>query len=254
MMQLIDSHCHIDFPIFDDDRAEVLTQCKQAGITDIIVPAVSANTWDRLLSICNQDTMLHPTLGLHPMFMAEHNKSDIAKLEDYVKQFTPVAIGEIGLDFFVEGHDKQSQIALFEQQLLIAKKHHLPVILHLRKAYDQALVLLKKHNITQGIVHAFSGSEQQANHFIKQGFLLGIGGVITYDKATKIRRIFQQMPLTHIALETDAPDMPLADQTSSRNSPANIPSILSHLASHRTESLADIAAKTTLNIQTTFFQ
>jgi TatD DNase family protein len=254
MMQLVDSHCHLDFPIFDNDRAEVLNECAGLGIETIIVPAVTADTWPRLLKACESSSMLHYALGLHPMFMNEHQAEHTQQLHDLIANTRPVAVGEIGLDFFVDGHDKQAQIDLFEQQLIIAKHYDLPVILHIRKAYDQALSLLKKHNITKGIVHAFSGSEQQAQHFIKHGFLLGIGGVITYDKATKLRRLFSQLPLTHVVLETDAPDMPLHNTDLSRNSPSQIPRILATLADIRNESADSIAKATTANVNSLFFR
>ncbi len=252
-MQLIDSHCHIDFPVFDHDRPSILEKCKQTGISDIIVPAVSANTWDRLLNVCQTSVMLHPALGMHPMFMQHHQPEHIELLSEYVSRHQPIAIGEIGLDFYIKEHDKQAQITLFEQQLLIAKQTSLPVILHIRKAYDQVLTLLKKHKITKGIVHAFSGSEQQAQHFIKQGFLLGVGGVITYEKATKIRRIFQNLPLSNIVLETDAPDMPLYNSTLDRNSPTQIPMVLEALAELRNESAEAIANITSSNVNSLFF-
>jgi len=251
-MQLIDSHCHLDFPVFDNDRETILADCQQRGINNIIVPAVTANSWNRLLSVCESSTILHPTLGMHPMFMDEHQPKHLAELQKRIEQSNPIAVGEIGLDFFIEDHDKASQLELFEQQLIIAKQFDLPVILHIRKAYDHALQLLKKHHITKGIAHAFSGSEQQASHFIKQGLLLGIGGVITYPKATKIRRLFQQLPLEHIALETDAPDMLPANSTSTRNTPVTVELVLKELAELRQLDEAELASKTSANIISMF--
>ncbi len=253
-MHLIDSHCHLDFPVFDADRENILAECQQLGINDIIVPAVTTDTWARLLSVCESSAMLHPTLGMHPMFMDEHQPQHLAKLQQQIEQSNPVAVGEIGLDFFVEGHNKQAQIELFEQQLLIAQQYDLPVILHIRKAYDQALQLLKKYQIQKGIVHAFSGSEQQAQHFMQQGFLLGVGGVITYEKARKIRRIFSSIPLSHIALETDAPDMPIATATERRNTPTNISVIIKSLSTLRNQTLTEISEVTTENIQQLLFR
>ena len=138
------------------------------------------------------------------------------------------------MDFYHAEHDKESQINLFEQQLELAVSFDLPVILHVRKAHDVVLQLLKKHRVRGGIVHAFSGSEQQAQHYIKLGFLLGIGGTITYEKATRVRRLFSNLPLSAIALETDAPDMPLHGQAGQRNSPLSLVHIVSSLATLRT--------------------
>lgn len=251
-MYLFDSHCHLDFDVFDHDRDEVLKHCQQLGISNIIVPGVTAESWDRLLMICRQSNVLHPALGLHPMFMSKHHSHDLLQLSDYVEQYQPIAIGEIGLDFYVTEHDKQGQIDLFEKQLLIANDANLPVILHIRKAYDQVLSLLKKHKINRGIVHAYSGSQQQAQLYIEQGLLLGIGGALTHDRATKLRSLFGNLPLTSIVLETDAPDMPLSGQQGQRNTPENIPTIVEVLSQFRHETIQDIAAITTNNCQQLF--
>lgn len=248
-MMLIDSHCHFDFEQFDPDRTDVLNRCLQRGVQKIIVPGVTAKTWDRLLQVCQPSPHLFPALGLHPMFMDRHCAHDIDLLTEYLAQHQVVAVGEIGLDFYLPDHDKASQTALFEQQLRIANKHDLPVILHVRKAHDLVLLLLKKHRIKGGIVHAFNGSQQQAQQYIQLGFLLGVGGTISYDKATRLRQLFSELPLSALTLETDAPDMPLQGRQATRNSPEFIPNILSALTALRPESADVIAQTTTENIQ-----
>ena len=249
-MQLIDSHCHLDFPQFDHDRDEVISRCHSLGIKDIIIPGVRSTSWDKILKTCQQSDILHYALGLHPMFMQNHSQGDIAKLRDYVNRYSPVAIGEIGLDFYLKDHDKDSQTSLFEQQLHIAAATQLPVILHVRKAHEHTIALLKKHSISKGIVHAFSGSLQQAEQYIKQGFLLGVGGVISYPNAHRVRRLYSELPLSSLALETDAPDMPLNGMLhNQRNSPENIVTVLSHLTELRKETREQIANTTTQNVR-----
>jgi len=249
---LVDSHCHLDFDVFDIDRTAILAHCQQLGITQIIIPGVTAKRWGKLISITDDAPQLHPALGLHPMFMSAHQPADINLLETYVQRFTPIAIGEIGLDFYIPGHDKNSQTALFEQQLNIAKNADLPVILHVRKAHDATIQLLKKHRVKGGIVHAFNGSEQQAQLYIQLGFLLGVGGTITYEKSTRLRRLFSQLPLSALALETDAPDMPLQGQTDAYNSPEAIATILDCLSTLRPEDKKTIAETTTRNVSQLF--
>jgi len=251
-MNMLDSHCHLDFEAFDHDRDEVIHHCQQLGVTDIIVPGVTAEKWPHLLDLCQNLPALHPALGLHPMFMAEHKSEHLVLLADYVEKYRPIAIGEIGLDFYLDGHNKQNQLDLFEAQLIIARDAKLPVILHVRKAHDQTLSLLKKHQITRGIVHAFSGSQQQAQLYIKQGFLLGIGGAITHERATRLRQLFSTLPLSSLALETDAPDMPLANMAKQRNTPENIPQIVATLAELRAESKKHIAKITYQNVKQLF--
>ena len=249
MMHLIDSHCHLDFSEFDADREIILDHCKQLGVEKIVVPGVMANSWNRLITICQQSAMLYPALGLHPIFMADHQAEDLKKLTEYITLHKLVAIGEIGLDFYIPEHDKADQISLLEQQLSIAREADLPVILHVRKAHDQTLLLLKKHTVKGGIIHAFSGSEQQAQHYIKLGFLFGVGGAITHKRATRLRHLFSTLPLSSLVLETDAPDMPLSNMSEQRNTPENIPTILDSLAEIRSESKKEIAEITTANCQ-----
>ena len=247
MISLVDSHCHLDFQLFDSDRADILAHCQQLGVNDIVVPGVTAAKWDRLLTICNQSALLHPALGLHPLFMDEHQKEHLVKLQRLITAIHPIAIGEIGLDFYLPDHDKQAQIDLFTAQLKLAQSAQLPVLLHVRKAHDHTINLLRIHRVVGGIVHAFNGSLQQAEQYQKLGFVFGIGGVITHAKATRLRTLFSQLPLSSLVLETDAPDMPLAEMQDQRNTPENIPIILTALAAIRSESKQDIATITTDN-------
>lgn len=252
MSTLIDSHCHIDFSDFDDDRQTVLAHCQQLNISDIIVPAVSRQSWPTLLSVCEQSPNLHPALGLHPMFMSEHQLTDIEALESAIIQYQPIAVGEIGLDFYDHKNNRSAQITLFTAQVRLAKKYDLPVILHVRKAHDEVLKVLRQIQPKGGTVHAFSGSQQQAEQYLGLGFKLGVGGALTYDRAKKLQRIFTTLPAEAIVLETDAPDMPLAGQQRQRNSPENIPLILHTLAQLRNEDEQQLAAITTDNCKQLF--
>ena len=247
MINLVDSHCHLDFQLFDIDRADILDHCQQLGVNDIVVPGVTADKWERLLNICDQSPLLHPALGLHPLFMDEHTAQHLVDLKKLIATVDPVAIGEIGLDFYLPDHDKQAQIELFTAQLKLAQSTQLPVLLHVRKAHDQTINLLKTHRVIGGIVHAFNGSLQQAEQYTKLGFVLGVGGVITHAKARRLRTLFSQIPLASIVLETDAPDMPLAELHDQRNTPENIPLILAALATIRSESKQELATITTGN-------
>ena len=248
-MKLIDSHCHIDFDQFLPDRSEVLRRCLALNIDKIIVPGVIAKTWDHLLEVCQQSELLFPALGLHPMFMPHHRDNDPDLLIEYIDAYRPIAVGEIGLDFYVSSHDKLIQIALFEKQLKVAATFNLPIILHVRKAHDQVILLLRKYSIKGGIVHCFNGSEQQAKDYIKLGVLLGVGGAVSYNRATRLRNMFAKLPLSALVLETDAPDMPLQDHKGERNSPEFIPHILDILVALRPETASAIAQATTANVR-----
>ena len=156
MVHLIDSHCHLDFNDFDKDRTDILQNCARSGIEKIVIPGVTVNSWPRQIELCNSNPMLSLALGCHPMFMTDHPENAAQLLEQAVKQYQPIAIGEIGLDFYVADADIPSQLILFEAQIDIAVQFDLPVILHVRKAHDDVLKVLRQKKLSGGIVHAFS--------------------------------------------------------------------------------------------------
>ena len=246
-MEIVDTHCHLDVADFDHDRDEVLDHCHSIGISKIIIPAIESKTWSNVLDLCQSNKGLYPALGLHPVFISQHQPDDINKLEKLLEKESPVAIGEIGLDFYLKEPDKDKQLALFEQQLLVAKKHDLPVILHVRKAHDQVLQLLSKIKVKGGFCHAFNGSMQQAEKYIKLGFKLGFGGTLTYENSTKIQALAKALPLSAIVLETDAPDMVVESHRGQRNSPEYITESLAALAKVRGEDISVIAEQTSNN-------
>lgn len=247
-MQIFDSHCHIDVADFDADRDAVLADCRAQGISRIIVPGIAVAGWDKLLQLCRQQQGLYPALGLHPVFLDQHGVNDLKLLEQRLAiESDVVAVGEIGLDFYLADLDQQRQIALFEAQLVIANNAGLPVILHVRKAHEQVIAILKRFKPKGGIVHAFNGSLDQAQQYSEMGFKFGFGGMITYERSTKLRKLVKQLPLESIVLETDAPDMSGEPCRGQRNSPQYLPQYLRVLAEIRGESVAHVAAVTTKN-------
>lgn len=231
---MIDTHCHLDFKDFDHDRQKVLASCREKGVSTIIIPAVSAATFDKTIQSCAHDNSLKFALGLHPFFIEEHQPQDLLTLDQLVEKTRPIAIGEIGLDFFeknlIEPSLKEKQIAFFSKQLIIAKHHDLPVIIHNRKAHDECIQLLKEAQLKGGIIHAFNGSIQHAEKYIELGFLLGFGGMLTFERSTKLRALAKKIPLSAMVLETDAPDMAVIQHKGERNSPEYIPYICDALA------------------------
>jgi TatD DNase family protein len=246
-MALIDSHCHIDFPEFDADRDAVLAGCRTLGVERIVVPGVSAATWDRLLAVCAGEPMLVPALGLHPVLLEEHEERHLGKLERRLGETPVVAVGEIGLDFQIRDSDREAQLALCEAQLVIAREAGLPVILHVRKAHEEMLGQLGRIRPPGGIVHAFNGSLQQAARYRDLGFRLGFGGTLTFDNARHIHELARELPLSDIVLETDAPDMSPAGHRGERNSPEYLPEILAALAAVREADAEALAAATAAN-------
>ena len=247
-MELIDTHSHIDLGVFSNDFHQVLNRARKAGVIAQVLPGVQRDGWDRILKLCATEKDIYPAIGLHPMYMRYHTPGDLTELREHALSGKLVAIGEIGLDYFVKDIDKEAQQELFEAQLEIATDAKLPVLLHVRKAHDQVQKTLRcLHFPNGGIVHAFSGSLQQAEHYLKLGFLISICGTVTYDRATKIRAVAAQLPLESLVLETDSPDIPPSAFHGQRNSPEYLPEILSSLVELRGESVETIARQTTVN-------
>ncbi|MDH5184173.1 MAG: TatD family hydrolase [Gammaproteobacteria bacterium] len=249
---LIDSHCHIDIDAFDHDRDRVISNAIALGVEKMIVPAIDAKSWDKLLKICAQNTSLYPALGLHPIFHANHQPSDLQRLEQYVAKYHPIAIGEIGLDYFIDDVEETCQLYYLQHQLKIAQKYDLPVILHVRKAHDQMLNTLQRIRVKGGVCHAFNGSLQQAKKYIDLGFKLGFGGMLTYARSTRLRKLAGELPLNAIVLETDAPDMTVFSHHGERNSPEFLPDCLFALATLRNLPPDHIAAVTAQNTRDIF--
>ena len=252
VMKLIDTHCHIDVPAFDADRGQVLHRAREKGVAQLIVPAITASGWNSLLALCRDDSSLIPALGLHPVFTDQHSAADIGQLAEVVQRHRPAAIGEIGLDFYIDGADRERQQQIFEAQLDVARQFDLPVVLHVRKAHDQVLATLKRIPVRGGTAHAFNGSLQQAQQYIDRGFKLGFGGMLTYERSTKLHKLARELPADCLVMETDAPDMAGAAHHGSRNSPEYLPEYLHTLARIRDTDPGHLAQQTTENAMSVF--
>ncbi len=252
-MNLIDTHNHIDTDIFSTNRQEVVRTARKNGIIAQIVVGFSGDRWQHLLSQCAQENDLYPALGVHPLHLDSRSEDYIQDLQNLIQTKPIIAIGEIGLDFFYKNAEKKQQTLFFEKQLEIAEDRRLPVLLHIRKAHDQVLAILRKrHKPVSGIVHGFSGSMQQAEQFIALGMYLGFGGAITYERARKIRHIASKIPLDHIVLETDAPFMTPSTYHGTPNKPGYLLETARTLAILRNVSIEEIAEKTTENAKKIF--
>ncbi|QWE30144.1 TatD family hydrolase [Polynucleobacter sp. Adler-ghost] len=240
----VDTHCHVDAPEFKDVLPRIISGAADKGVKAILLPTVQASDWDPAKTLANQYGNQIPglvyTLGIHPLYINRAQESDIGALKNQIEQSLDdprfVGIGEIGLDYFVEGLDPQRQEFFFHKQLDLAQQFQLPVILHVRRSQDAILKALRKRTVSSGIAHAFNGSHQQAEQFIALGFKLGFGGAATYDRALQIRRLLKELPLESIVTETDAPDIPpawLKEAGGLFNEPALLPRIAQQLAGIR---------------------
>ncbi|MEO5566420.1 MAG: TatD family hydrolase [Luteimonas sp.] len=246
-MMLVDSHCHLDAPEFDRDRGLVIGRSQAAGVARQLVPAIDAAGWPKLREVCAQAPGLFPAYGLHPMFLARHRPQHLSQLREWVIRERPLAIGECGLDFYIEGLDASAQSDYFAAQLQLAREFDLPVVVHARRAVDAVIAAIRKVDGVRGVVHSFPGSQEQAAQLWKLGFLLGVGGPVTYERAQRLRTLVTSMPLQQLLLETDAPDQPDAGFRGQRNEPARLVTVLECIAGLRNESMAALAAATTAN-------
>lgn len=253
---LIDTHCHLDAAEFAADRAAVVQAAQAAGVAHIVVPAIELANFAAVRNCCVRYSGCAPAYGIHPLYVERATEADLAALRDYLQNEMagpqpPVALGEIGLDFFVPEIDRARQEFFFVEQLKIARDFGLPVLLHVRRAQDAILKQLRRvfgrAAAPGGIAHAFNGSRQQAEAFIALGFRLGFGGTLTFPRALRIRALAATLPLDAIVLETDAPDLPPAFLGQARNAPQFLPGIAAELAALRAISVEQLALATSRN-------
>jgi TatD DNase family protein len=261
----IDTHCHLDAPEFDADRDAVRQQARAVGVALCVLPAVQRRDWAGVQALAAQHGDAY-ALGIHPLYVPQADDADLQALDAALTQARGdprlVAVGEIGLDFFVpllcEPDMRERQWRFYVAQLALAQKHALPVILHVRRSADLLLKGLRQVGVGGGIAHAFNGSAQQAQAFIGLGFALGFGGAMTFERATALRELARTLPLDALVLETDAPDIPpqwlyrtaearASGQPQGRNSPAELPRMAQVLADLRGLSLAEVLAQTRAN-------
>ena len=225
----------------------MFSRATNAGIRRWIVPAIARDNWSDVERLSRNRVGVFPAYGLHPLFLARHADAHLDELPDWLQDRGAVAVGEIGLDFYVPELDPARQRELFVRQLHIAREHRLPVIVHARRAFEETIHTLRRVGGVRGVVHSFSGSEEQARQLFDLGFHIGIGGPVTYDRAHRIHRVVSTMPLEWLLLETDAPDQPCAHRRGTRNEPAFMRDVLDTVASLRGMSIGEVAAATTAN-------
>lgn len=249
---LVDSHCHLDADAFDHDRDAVIARARAAGVARQVLPAVEAAGWPKLRDVCAPGSGLFAAYGLHPMYLTSHREAHLADLRQWIQRERPVAVGECGLDFFVEGIDATAQAHFFEGQLHLAREFDLPVIVHARRAVDAVIAAIRRVGGLRGVVHSFPGSMEQARQLADAGFLLGLGGPVTYERANRLRRQAATMPIEWLLLETDAPDQPDSGIRGQRNEPARLRQVLDTIAALRNADPADIARATSANAERLF--
>lgn len=249
---LIDAHCHLDFAPFDEDRTEVIEAAKAVGVEHFVVPGTTRSRWQHVVALGNRaDTSI--CLGLHPYFVEQHQPSDIAALEGMLNEHSEVvAVGECGIDArFAD--TLEAQWYYFDAQLELAKQYTLPVVVHCVHANDNVAKRLRQFALSEaGLIHAFSGSIEQATKFLDLGFKLGLGGAVTYERAKRLQRMVRALPNDAFVLETDSPDMPLSGYQGIRNEPCRVAEVCEAVASLRGQTTNQVAAQSSATATTLF--
>ena len=249
---LIDAHCHLDFPDFDADRETVFERAREVGVMHFVVPGTTRARWPDVLSLGERDDV-SVCLGLHPYFMDAHRDADLEALEKALDAHPDVvAVGECGIDARFEA-SWDAQWHTFDAQLRLAKARELPVVIHCVQANDKVAKRLRQLALPAGgLIHAFAGSPEQARKFLDLGFVLGLGGAVTYDRAKRLHRAVKSLPDDGYVLETDSPDMPLADHQGQRNEPARVAAVCGAVARLRDQGVDQVAADSTATVRRLF--
>ena len=244
----IDTHCHLTK---EDNIDELINRCTKNEVDALIISGCDKEGIIEGLEIIKKYPNIYMTIGFHPSEVSTTTDEDIAWLEKLIKENKKiVGIGEIGLDYYWERDNKEAQKELFEKQLNLAEKLNLPIVIHSREATQDTYNILKKHKI-KGIIHCYSGSLEMAREYIKLGYYLGIGGVLTF-KNSNLKDVVKEISLDNITLETDSPYLAPTPYRGSKNSPEYIPIIAEKLAEIKETTMEEIASRTTENVHTLF--
>lgn len=247
---LIDSHCHLLSSEYNNVNEEI-KRAISGGVERIIINGIDVKSSIEAVELSKKYNEVYAAVGIGPENVYGITESDIKMIEDISLNEKVVAIGEIGLDYYWTKENKDMQIHILKSMLKIAKKRNLPVIVHNREATADIYNCLKEYNVT-GIMHCFSGSLETANEFIKLGFLIGIGGVVTFKNAKKIKDVVQNIPLSVISLETDSPYLTPEPYRGKKNNPDKLGFIVSEIAKLKGITSTDVIRQTGANVRAKF--
>lgn len=250
---LVDAHCHFDFPAFDGRRDEILDRCRSLGVDRLVIPGVTRNNWDRVVRTSEACGSADYCLGIHPWYVDAHDASALDELKQRLQARDPrcLGLGECGLDR-LRG-DLSQQREWFRAQAEIAEELCMPLVVHSVRTHDEVIAELNAARFSgRALIHGFSGSYEQGRKLVSRGCMLGVGGVVTHDRARKTRDAIARLPLESLMLETDAPDMSPEGIAQGENSPEHLPRVLASLAYLRGVSQADLAEQLGSNTRAFF--
>ena len=254
-MRYFDTHCHLDFPDYDNDRDEVIKRSEKQGVEYIINVGVNLESSKKSIKIANRYKFIFVAVGIHPSDVSQSEKKDIFEIEKLAKEKKVVSIGEIGLDFYYNKDNKEKQKEIFIIQLKVASENSLPVIIHQRESKEEIIEILEKmnKNLPEKIVfHCFGEDDEFAKYCKEKNFYISFTGIITFKNASGIREVAQNFPLEKVMAETDSPYLSPSPFRGKRNEPSNVRYIIEEIANQKKQSIAEVA-KTIFNNSITFF-
>jgi TatD DNase family protein len=247
-MQLIDTHTHLFLPEFDADRDEAVQRALSSGVTHMLLPNVDLTTTDAMLQLADKYSCCLPMMGVHPSSVKHRSEAELAHVEQMLKTRSFIAIGEVGIDLYWDKTFLEEQKAVFRQQIKWALQYDLPLVIHVRQSFTETLAILDEFadQSLRGVFHCYSGDAEQAKLLINKGFMLGIGGVVTY-KNSGLQNVVEQIPLEYLLLETDAPYLTPVPYRGKRNESIYLNLIASKIAELKQTTPEKVAAQTSLN-------
>ena len=250
---IFDTHTHYDDPAFDADRDELLNSFRENNISGAICACAEWDSIPKILKLCEKYDFLYPTLGIHPNEVLQLTPQNRVSLEEMIQKVNPVAIGEIGLDYYYDEPSKEIQREAFIYQLSLADSFDLPVIIHSREASEETFEIMKEHGPSKkGVIHCYSGFVETAREYVKMGYYIGVGGVVTFKNGKKLKEVVTDIPLSRILLETDCPYLAPTPHRGERNSSLFLPLVVKEIASLKNISEEEVLSVTEENAYTLF--
>jgi len=248
-MRLIDTHAHLDMPEFEADLPEVIQRATEAGVSTILTVGIDPASCRRAIEIAEAYTNIFAIVGVHPHDAAKVGERDLDALKALARHEKVKAWGEIGLDFYRNLSLPAVQLERFRQQIAIAKEFWLPLVIHSRSATEETITCLREEKAGEvgGVIHCFSGDAKTAEQYLKMGFVISIPGVVTFNKAQRLREVVKGLPSDKLLVETDAPFLAPVPHRGKRNEPAYVHLTAAAIAEIRRQTIADVAAFTTKN-------
>jgi len=245
---IFDTHAHYDAEQFDQDRDQLLTGMRERGVGTIINASAEVSSWERTMDLTRKYPFIYGTIGVHPDEVGDLDEEQFERMKGFLSDDKIVAVGEIGLDYYWDNQPHDIQKYWFIRQLRLAREYDLPVVIHSREAAEDTFLTMKEHAADlPAVIHCFSYSRELAREYIKMGYYIGVGGVVTFKNARRLKEVVSDIPLEHLLLETDCPYLAPVPNRGKRNDSANLIYVAEEIARIKGISSAEVISRTEEN-------